>query len=114
MNAYTIVNILDMMEGIGEDGVKLILSDFSCPKNAEIENFVKKNAIEFAKKKMSVTHLIMDGQGSLVAIFTLTHKALEIGNVGISESTKKKIKRYAQLNADSDSYMVSAFLIAQF
>ncbi|MCD8052931.1 MAG: GNAT family acetyltransferase [Lachnospiraceae bacterium] len=114
MNAYTTVNILDMIKGIGEDGVRLILSDFSCPKNAEIEKFVKKSAIDFAKKKMSITHLVIDEQGKLVAIFTLAHKALEIGNVGISESTKKKIRRYAQLNADSNSYMVSAFLIAQF
>ncbi|MCD8015708.1 MAG: GNAT family acetyltransferase [Lachnospiraceae bacterium] len=114
MNAYTTVNILDMIKGIGEDGVKLVLSDFSCPKNAEIENFVKKNAIEFAKKKMSVTHLVMDDQGDLAAIFTLAHKALEIGNIGISESTKKKIRRYTQLNEATNSYMVSAFLIAQF
>lgn len=114
MNAYTTVNILDMIKGIGEDGVNLILSDFSCPKNAEIENFVKKNAIDFAKKKMSITHLVMDDQGDVIAIFTLTHKALEIGNTGISESTKKKIRRYSQLNTDSNSYMVSAFLIAQF
>ena len=47
-----VVNILDMMELIGEDGVKQILSDFSCPLNVEIENFVHNNAIEFAKRKI--------------------------------------------------------------
>ena len=31
MNAYTTVNILDMINVIGEDSVDLILSDFSCP-----------------------------------------------------------------------------------
>ena len=90
MSAYTIVNILDMIDAVGEDNVKLILSDFSCSKNVEIEDFVKKNAIDFAKRKMSVTNLVLDNTGYLAAIFTLTHKALEIQNISLSGSTRKK------------------------
>lgn len=114
MNAYTTVNILDMIKVIGEDGVNHILSDFSCPKNAEIENFIKKNAVDFAKRKMSVTHLVMDDQGKVAAIFTLTHKALKVRDDVLSSTLKKKIKRYAQIDEDTNCYMVSAFLIAQF
>ena len=33
MRGFVTVNILDMIEAIGEDRVKQILSDFSCPKN---------------------------------------------------------------------------------
>ena len=58
--------------------MNLILSDFSCPQNGEIENFVRKSAVDFAKRKISVTHLVMDVQGRLVAIFSLTHKAVKI------------------------------------
>lgn len=114
MNAYTTVNILDMINVIGEDSVNLILSDFSCPKNDEIENFIKKNAVDFAKRKMSITHLVMDENGKLAAIFALTHKAVKIKDEVLSSTLKKKIKRYAQLDEDTNSYMVSAFLIAQF
>ncbi len=114
MNAYTTVNILDMINVIGEDSVNLILSDFSCPKNDEIENFIKKNAVDFAKRKMSITHLVMDEHGKLAAIFALTHKAVKIKDEVLSSTLKKKIKRYAQLDEDTNSYMVSAFLIAQF
>lgn len=114
MNAYTTVNILDMINVIGEDSVSLILSDFSCPKNDEIENFIKKNAVDFAKRKMSITHLVMDENGKLAAIFALTHKAVKIKDEVLSSTLKKKIKRYAQLDEDTNSYMVSAFLIAQF
>ena len=39
MNTYKTINILDMIEAIGEESVNLILSDFSCPKNVEIEAF---------------------------------------------------------------------------
>ena len=41
MNDYSTVNILDMIDAIGEDALISILSDFSCPINPEIENFVK-------------------------------------------------------------------------
>lgn len=114
MNAYTTVNILDMINVIGEDRVNQILSDFSCPKNDEIENFIKKNAIDFAKRKMSITHLVIDENGKLAAIFALTHKAVKIKDEILSSTLRKKIKRYAQLDEDTNSYMVSAFLIAQF
>ena len=111
---YTTVNILDMIEAIGEESVNLILSDFSCPKNDEIESFIKNNAVDFAKRKMSITHLVVDERGKIVAIFTLTHKAVKIGDEVLSSTLKKKIKRYAQLDESTNSYMVSAFLIAQF
>ncbi len=33
--------------------------------NKEIENFVWHNAIEFAKKKMSITYFLMDAEGEM-------------------------------------------------
>lgn len=65
MKEYTVVNILDMLEAIGEENLSVILSDFSCPINKEIENFVWHNAIEFAKKKMSITYFLMDAEGEM-------------------------------------------------
>lgn len=114
MNHYESINILDMVNAIGEDNVKRILSDFSCPKNLEIENFVKQNALEFAKRKMSITYLVIDESGHLIAIFTLMHKAVQLTNDGISVSMRKKIERHTKLDEQSNSYMLSAFLIAQF
>ncbi len=32
MKKYTVVNILDMLEAIGEENLSAILSDFSCPR----------------------------------------------------------------------------------
>lgn len=114
MKKYTVVNILDMLQAIGEEDLTAILSDFSCPINKEIENFVWNNAIEFAKKKMSITYFLVDKEGEIAAIFTLAHKAVEIGDAYISSTMRKKLDRYAQLDKNTDSYTVSAFLIAQF
>lgn len=94
MSQYNAVNILDMVDAIGEDAVKNILSDFSCHKNFEIENYVKKNALEFAKRKMSITYLVVDEEGNLVAFFALTHKAVQLTNEGLSGSMRKKIRYF--------------------
>ena len=66
MNDYSTVNILDMIDAIGEDEVKYILSDFSCPKNVEIEDFVKNKAVDFAKRKISCAVAETTGRAGLV------------------------------------------------
>lgn len=114
MSNFQVINILDMIESVGEDEVKSILSEFSCQKNPEIENFVKKSAIDFAKKKMSITYLVVDATESVRAIFTLTHKAIELTNENLSNTMRKRIQRYSKLDEGTDSFNVSAFLIAQF
>ena len=114
MSNFEVINILDMIESVGEDATKLILSEFSCSRNKEIERFVRQNAVEFAKKKMSVTYLVYDENVSLAAIFTLAHKALEISDAGLSETVRKKLRRFSNLDKSKDSYNVSAFLIGQF
>ena len=82
-----------MLEVIGEEGVNLILSDFSCPKNVEIETFIRKNAIDFARRKMSVTHLVINEYGKLAAIFALTHKAVKIQDNILLENFEKSIDK---------------------
>lgn len=114
MMNYDVINILDMIESVGEDAVSAALSKFSCSKNLEIESFVRNNAIEFAKKKMSITYLVYGENGKIAAIFTLTHKAIKLRNDVLSNTTRKKVKRHSRLDEHTDSFMVSAFLIAQF
>lgn len=114
MKQFDTINILDMLGAIGEAKLKQCLSDFSCPINSEIEQFVINNAIEFAKKKLSITYFIVNEFGRIAAVFTLAHKAIEIGNASLSNSKRKKISRYAILDLETGSYTISAFLIAQF
>ena len=114
MDNYNVVNILDMIESLGEKRVVDVLQQFSCAKNLEIEKFVKNNAIDFAKKKISITYLVVDGFLNIISMFVLTHKALSIRDVNISSTAKKKISRYAEYDEINCSYNLSAFLIAQF
>ncbi|MCM1263493.1 MAG: GNAT family acetyltransferase [Butyrivibrio sp.] len=118
MSQCITVNIQDMLKAIGEEELQRLLSDFSSPLNEEVEDFVHNKAIEFAKKKLSITYLVIrqidSGENLLVGIFTLAHKAVEVTNVDISNTARRKLERYAKLDEETNRYNVSAFLIAQF
>ncbi|MCB6416641.1 GNAT family acetyltransferase [Faecalimonas umbilicata] len=114
MNSYAVINILDYMDVIGEDSLRTVLSEFSCPKNPEIEEFMRRNAIEFAKRKMSITYLLIDTEGRILGIFALAHKALQVMGKGLSGTVRKKIQRYAQIDDETGEFTLSAFLIGQF
>lgn len=114
MDNYSVFNILDLLETLGEDEVCSILSEFSCPKNTEIEDFLHSNAIEFAKRKMSISYLVFNDTQEFVGYFTLTHKMSSIPCDTLSKTSCKKLSMHSKLNENTLNYDVSAFLIAQF
>ena len=114
MSSYAVMNILDFMDAIGEDSLRAVLSEFSCPKNLEIQEFMQKNAIEFAKKKTSITYLLVDDKYRTHGIFAVTHKALQVMSRELSGTVRKKLQRYAQEDEETGELTLSAFLIGQF
>lgn len=118
MRDCIVVNIQDMLAAFGEEAVAALLSDFSCPLNKGVENFVRNDAIDFARRKLSVTYLVLrkssDNKRDLAGIFALTHKAVVVGAELMSNTTKRKLNRFATYNHETGKYDVSAFLIAQF
>ena len=115
-SVFGVPALLDMA---GEAATREMLSTFSCVSdgvqlNEEVEDFVKNNAIEFYKRKMSVTYLVNNEDDRLAGIFTLTHKAIDIPATDMSNAQKKKIQRFAQLDQDMYVFRASAYLIAQF
>ena len=118
----TVINILDLVRRSGEESIIKYLSSFSCQRgageeslNPDIEDFIKNDAINFAKQKVSVSHIVIDeDDGAILGYFTFTHKPLRVPASGLSNTTKRKMARYATLDRSSNTYTVSAFLIAQF
>lgn len=68
MTGYRIVNLKLLVEELGEDAAKRILSGFSCPLNPDVEFFLSKKAIDFAKKWLGTNpsgfRLISGGMGA--------------------------------------------------
>ena len=58
MTGYQEVNLKQLIETVGEDRVKAILSDFSCPQNLDVEMFIRQKAITFAQQSVASTHLV--------------------------------------------------------
>ena len=98
----------------GEPMLARVLSGFSCPKNPDVECFLKKSAVEFAKKNQSVTYLVFSVEGKeLLGYFTLALKPLTVKGEAVSNTMKRKLLRISELDEKSDTYTMSAYLIAQ-
>lgn len=116
---FSYININDYLNAyneseIGENELLKILSDFVCTKNVDVENFLKNNAINFAKKNQSITYLVFtNDDATLVGYFTIALKPLIINCKSVSNTTKKKLGRISDIDEETQSYMMSAYLIAQ-
>lgn len=116
---YFCMNIRDLLEdavinGGGESELQKTLSDFSSPKNADVEHFLRANAIEFTKKSKSVTYLVFSAENTdLLGYFTITAKPVKVYSDQVSNTVKRKLDRLAKVNKDDNSYTVAGFLIAQ-
>lgn len=111
-----IVNLESVYDVFGEGYTKQFLSDFSCPLNPDVENFIKNKAIEFAKQGISRTHLVFmpyKREKVLVGYFTLANKVISVKAGNLSKSTKKRIARFSTYDPNLKTYMLSAPLIAQ-
>lgn len=117
-NKYSVINIRRYLESdnpmLGEDVLIQILSEFSCKKNLDVERFLKSSAIEFAKKNQSVTYLVFSAEdGELLGYFTIALKPLTVKVDTVSNTMKKKMLRISELDEQSESFTMSAYLIAQ-
>ena len=59
MDRFSYINIREYLiqedpNGIGEADLLEAISDFSCPKNLDVECFLKNNAIDFTKKNQQI------------------------------------------------------------
>lgn len=119
MTGYRVVNLKILIEELGEDGVKSILSDFSCPLNRDVEYFLSRKAIEFAKNSWAQTHLVFASHKEkwvLVGYFALANKYIRISAKQLgkaSSSLRRRISRFATHDSTLKSYILAAPLIAQ-
>ncbi|MDO4265997.1 MAG: GNAT family acetyltransferase [Eubacteriales bacterium] len=119
LKKYFYVNIRDYFgqkdcDEIGEADLHEAISDFSCPRNTDVERFLKNNAIEFTKKSQSVTYLVYSNEdAALLGYFTIALKPITINGNIVSNSVKRKLQRVSKLDEITGTYTSSAFLIAQ-
>jgi hypothetical protein len=113
---YFQVKLQTAIEMMTVERVEQILSTFSCERNDDIEQFLKKRAIDFSNKGIARTHLVLrettDGF-ALLGYYALTNKILTISPDKISNSIKQRIERYGILDKITSIYSIATPLIAQ-
>lgn len=115
---FIVLNIREYLENddkrLGEDKLLQLLSEFSCPLNPDVERFLKQQSIEFAKKHQAVTYLVMSLEDAeLLGYFSITIKPLVVKAEPFSNTTKRKLARFSEINKSEQTYNIAAYLIAQ-
>ena len=114
---YQKVNLSELLSGT-EDAEQLhrILSDFSCPYNKDVENFLHTKAIEFTRQGYSATYLIFASYQNhpvLVGYFALAPKFFHINLKNTSKTLGKRIRKFARYDEGMKRHLVSSILIGQ-
>ena len=115
-DGYALVLLSDMLDELGEDETKAILSEFSCPKNKDVETFLKKKAIMFSRQGVAQTHLVFyvkNGEKYLVGYFALAIKLFDIELKNLSYDLRRRLKRFVIYDRQAKVYRMSAVLIGQ-
>ena len=115
-DGYALVLLSDMLDELGEDETKAILSEFSCPKNKDVETFLKKKAIMFSRQGVAQTHLVFyvkNGEKYLVGYFALAIKLFDIELKNLSYGLRRRLKRFVIYDRQAKVYRMSAVLIGQ-
>ena len=79
MAEFVQIKLNNMISELGEDKVKSILSSFMCPKNKDVELFIRYKAIEFSRQYLSRTTLVYwksddEKEKYLVGYYTVASK----------------------------------------
>ena len=91
-----------------------VLSGFSCPKNQDVANFFKEERGGiYQKESVSYIPCVFRGKQGNAWIFYPCIKAVVSQGETVSRTTKRKLLRISELDEKSDTYTMSAYLIAQ-
>ncbi|MDR3164865.1 MAG: hypothetical protein LBU13_04745 [Synergistaceae bacterium] len=114
---FKIVNIIDLYEEIGEDQVTQFLSSFYCPRNTDIEGFLKFKAIEFSRQGISSTYTVIaknDGDNIIVGYFSLANKVILVDPVAAKNSDwRRRFDKFGKFQEETNSYLLAVPLIGQ-
>ena len=114
MDGYSIAHLEELLNEIGEERVKSILSNFSCPRNRDIEFFLRDKAIEFSKQSIAKTYLVFTSykqEAVLAGYFTVANKQMQVSKDDLSKNIIRKIARFGRRNIDEDELNSGRYLI---
>ena len=114
MRKLSVWRIDKFAKTIGEAVLSSTLSSFAVPLNSEVEDFIRKKALQATKLKSSISYLVIDEDlADVVGYFTLLVKPFTIQAASLSSKNRRLIARFAEENTEAGDYTASVYLIAQ-
>ena len=105
MAEFIQIKLEDIISELGENAAKSILSTFSSPNNADVQDFIRNKAIEFSKQALSKTTLI----------YWMSEDEKEKYLIGdsISKTMSKRLFRHGTYDTSKRIHTIPAILIGQ-
>ena len=114
MSNLPVIPLSTWAKGKSDEEVSDFLKGFSCKKNKEVQWFLRKLSMRFARLNISATHLVLSEDFErIVAYYTLVCKPLSVMADELGEDSRKSLEEFCRLNAQRRCYDFSAYLIAQ-
>lgn len=114
MRKLSVWRIDKFAKTVGEAVLSTTLSSFAVPLNPEVEDFIRKKALQATKLKSSISYLVIDEDlADVVGYFTLLVKPFTIQAASLSSKNRRLIARFAEENTEAGDYTASVYLIAQ-
>jgi hypothetical protein len=115
-----IVSLTDICDEIGADGTAEFLSAYSCPKNPDIEDFLRLRAVDFSRQGIAATYLVLDDDAGtedsvvIAGYFSLAYKVILVDLRAASNSRwRKRFARFGRFQKETERYLLAVPLIGQ-
>ena len=114
MSNLPVIPLSTWAKGKSDEEVSDFLKSFSCKKNKEVQWFLRKLSMRFARLNISATHLVLSEDFErIVAYYTLVCKPLSVMADELGDDSRKSLEEFCRLNEQRQCYDFSAYLIAQ-
>ena len=114
MSNLPVIPLSTWAKGKSDNEVSDFLKGFSCKKNKEVQWFLRKLSMRFARLNISATHLVLSEDFErIVAYYTLVCKPLSVMADELGEDSRNSLEEFCRLNEQRRCYDFSAYLIAQ-
>jgi hypothetical protein len=114
---FKIINLIDLYEEIGADQATQFLSAFYCPRNTDIEEFLKFKAIGFSHQGIAVTYIVVEDDGGdnvIVGYFSLANKVILVDPIAAGNSDwRRRFGKFGKFQEETNSYLLAVPLIGQ-
>ena len=116
MEGFQKINLLDVLKDTDEHFVKRSLENFSCPLNADVEDFIRNKAIEFSRQRLASVWLVLASykeEWVPSGYFALAQKYTHVELKNLNSKLRQRMRRFVTLDRSLNKYLLVAPLIGQ-